>query len=41
MKDKRKKVETNLLLEDGDDDFVLDDFTHLDLADFLPEEEKK
>jgi len=27
--------------EDGEDDFDLDDFTHLDIDDFLPDEETK
>ena len=41
VKQKRKNVETNMVYEGGADDFDFGDSTHLDLSDFLVDEEKK
>ncbi|XP_021750417.1 uncharacterized protein LOC110716090 [Chenopodium quinoa] len=40
IKQKGKKVETNLVYEDGESDFDYDDQTHLEAADFFPNSEE-
>ena len=41
VKQKGKNVETNMVYEGGEDDFDFGDATHLDLSNFLVDEEKK
>ncbi|KAK9672828.1 hypothetical protein RND81_12G127500 [Saponaria officinalis] len=36
VKQKRKNVETNMVIEDAEGDFDSDDATHLEVADFFP-----
>lgn len=40
IKQKGKKVETNLVYEDGEGDFDYGDTTHLEAADFFPNPEE-
>ncbi|KAK9665885.1 hypothetical protein RND81_14G143000 [Saponaria officinalis] len=39
VKQKRKNVETNMVIEDGEGDFDSGDATHLEVADFFPSQE--